>query len=312
LQNNAFALVYQPIMPIRGNDFTDVPSADGTLWARYLATKTPRAHYFEVLLRMQAGTDELVLPNAFLPTAERYNLMFEIDKWVVNEAFKALRDTAFKQRIGLSINLSAQSLGSNQIGQYVLGKLVEYNIEPNLITFEITETKALNNLQATQALISTLRAVGCRFALDDFGSGFSSFTHLKDLEVDYLKIDGQFTQGLADDPVDRAVVNAITAIAHSVGKRTTAEYVDRPELIPFLREAGVDFLQGYYVGPPTRTFALPLLPRSEGQMSIPEAPPVGLVMLATHLTPPPIPELSLDSLDDLGAFSSFDLDAHLG
>jgi diguanylate cyclase (GGDEF)-like protein/PAS domain S-box-containing protein len=251
LKNHLFTLVFQPILPIDGGDFENLPADDGELWNQYLSEKVHRARYFEVLLRMRAEDGELIRPDAFLPTAERYNLMADIDRWVIHHAFKRLRqEQGAPHKIGLSINLSAQSFDDQKIERYVRDKLIEFDIEPRLITFEITETKALNNLQAAQKLISELRAIGCKFALDDFGSGFSSFTHLKELDVDYLKIDGQFTQGLETDLVNRAVVNAITQIAHSVGKRTTAEYVDRPELIAHLRAAGVDFLQGFYVGRP--------------------------------------------------------------
>ncbi|HOV59340.1 MAG TPA: EAL domain-containing protein, partial [Rhodanobacteraceae bacterium] len=121
---------------------------------------------------------------------------------------------------------------------------------PRAVVFEITETGALNNLDAARDLITELRAFGCRFALDDFGVGFSSFTHLKHLDVDMLKIDGSFTQGLLTDAVDLAVISAITSIAHSIGKLTVAEYVDRPEILRALRNCGVDYAQGFYVGRP--------------------------------------------------------------
>jgi diguanylate cyclase (GGDEF)-like protein len=257
LKSNLFALCYQPILPMRAVDTLELPRAEGELWSLYQSRAPKRPQYFEVLLRMRAADGELVAPNAFLPTAERYNLMLDIDKWVVHNALKALRETITPEHpIGLSINLSAQSLGTNGIAKFVQDKLIEFDIDGSNITFEITETRALNNLEATAELITELRALGCRFALDDFGSGFSSFSHLKRLDVDYLKIDGAFTQGILDDSVDRAVIHAINAIAHSVGKRTTAEYVDRPELIPALKEAGVDFLQGYYVGRPVENLRL--------------------------------------------------------
>ena len=251
LKSDLFVLCYQPIMPARAVDIDALPANEGELWAAHSAMLPRRPQYFEVLLRLRASDGELVAPNAFLPTAERYNLMLDIDKWVVHNALKSLRDASTTdQVIGLSINLSAQSLGINGIGKYVQDKLIEFNIDGSNITFEITETRALNNIEATAELIQQLRALGCRFALDDFGSGFSSFSHLKRLDVDFLKIDGAFTQGILDDSVDRAVIHAINAIAHSVGKRTTAEYVDRPELIAALKAAGVDFLQGYYIGRP--------------------------------------------------------------
>lgn len=251
LKGDLFVLCFQPILPVSDIDPDDLPEQDGALLKRQMARNPQRRHVFEALLRMRATDGEFVAPNAFLPTAERYNLMLDVDKWVIHHAFKALREVAGgDQQFALSINLSAQSLGPNGIGRYVTDKLIEFDIDPGAITFEITETKAVTNLDAARQLIHELRQLGCRFALDDFGSGFSSFTHLKALDVDFLKIDGAFTQGIHEDPVDRAVIEAINSIAHSVGKRTVAEYVDRPQLIQALLESGVDYLQGYYIGRP--------------------------------------------------------------
>lgn len=254
IRDNLFVLCFQPILPLPSIDLADLPEAEGELWMRHLRGGRPRRVYYEVLLRMRSNSGELVAPDAFLPTAERYNMMLDIDRWVIHHALKALRDAVTadpEHLLGMSINLSAQSLGANGIGRYVMDKLVEFNVDPTLVTFEITETKAVTNLDAARELISQLRGLGCRFALDDFGCGFSSFTHLKHLDVDFLKIDGSFIQGLLDDPVDRAVIGAINDIAHSVGKRTVAEYVDRPDVLSALLACGVDFVQGYYVGRPT-------------------------------------------------------------
>lgn len=263
LANDLFVLCYQPIMPSAAIEYDHLPQQDGAIWNRYLRKNAARKIYFEVLLRMRSADGEFVAPNAFLPTAERYNMMLQIDRWVIDQAFRALKEISDPDlHIGLSINLSAQSLGEDGIGSFVTDKLIEHNVDPNMITFEITETKAVSNLNEARELISQLRALGCRFALDDFGCGFSSFTHLKHLDVDYLKIDGSFTQGLIDDPVDRAVVSAINDIAHSVGKRTVAEYVDRPEVLAELRDCGVDFVQGYYVGRP-RPQLRPTIPQLE-------------------------------------------------
>ncbi|MEZ5440346.1 MAG: EAL domain-containing protein [Lysobacterales bacterium] len=263
LTDDLFVLCYQPIMPAGAIEYDHLPQQDGAIWNRYLRKNAARKVYFEVLLRMRSPDGEFVAPNAFLPTAERYNMMLQVDRWVINAAFRALKEANEPDlSIGLSINLSAQSLGADGIGAYVTDKLIEYNIDPNMITFEITETKAVSNLTEARELISELRGLGCRFALDDFGCGFSSFTHLKHLDVDYLKIDGSFTQGMIDDPVDRAVVSAINNIAHSVGKRTVAEYVDRPEVLSELRDCGVDFVQGYYVGRP-RPQLRPSIPQLE-------------------------------------------------
>lgn len=254
IRDNLFVLCFQPILPLPSVDLKDLPDTEGELWMRHLRHGRPRRVYYEVLLRMRSSSGELVAPDAFLPTAERYNMMLDIDRWVIHHALKALRDCQAADPdhlMGMSINLSAQSLGANGIGRFVMDKLVEFNVDPALVTFEITETKAVTNLDAARELISQLRGLGCRFALDDFGCGFSSFTHLKHLDVDFLKIDGSFIQGLLEDPVDRAVIAAINDIAHSVGKRTVAEYVDRPDVLAALLACGVDFIQGYYVGRPT-------------------------------------------------------------
>jgi diguanylate cyclase (GGDEF)-like protein/PAS domain S-box-containing protein len=278
LRGDQFVLVYQPILPVDGIDFeVALPDEEGLLLGRHLARSPDRRVSYEVLLRMRSSDGEFVAPDAFLPTAERYNLMLDVDRWVIHHAFKALRESAGgPSPIGLSINLSSQSLTSGVIAKYVTGKLIEFDIDPSLITFEITETKAVSNLDAAGSLISELRALGCRFALDDFGCGFSSFTHLKNLDVDFLKIDGLFTQGILDDHIDRAVIEAINRIAHSVGKKTVAEYVDRPGLIDALRVAGVDYLQGYYVGRPQPSLARPravaVLPISAALETPPAAP----------------------------------------
>jgi diguanylate cyclase (GGDEF)-like protein/PAS domain S-box-containing protein len=261
LKGDQFVLVYQPILPVDGIDFeAPLPDEEGLLLSRHFLRAPARRVSYEVLLRMRSSDGEFVAPDAFLPTAERYNLMLDVDRWVIHHAFKALREGASTGPIGLSINLSSQSLTSGVIAKYVTGKLIEFDIDPALITFEITETRAVSNLDAAGALIRELRALGCRFALDDFGCGFSSFTHLKNLDVDFLKIDGLFTQGILDDHIDRAVIEAINRIAHSVGKKTVAEYVDRPSLVEALRDAGVDYLQGYYVGRPQPSLARPQLP----------------------------------------------------
>jgi EAL domain-containing protein (putative c-di-GMP-specific phosphodiesterase class I) len=128
--------------------------------------------------------------------------------------------------------------------------LAEYGVAPECLAFEITETNAIANIDAAQRVISELREHGCQFALDDFGSGFSSFHHLKHLPVDIVKIDGQFVRGMARDPADCAIVMSINDIAHSFGKRTVAEFVEGPEILRMLQECGVDYAQGYYLSPP--------------------------------------------------------------
>jgi diguanylate cyclase (GGDEF)-like protein/PAS domain S-box-containing protein len=275
IRDNLFVLCFQPILPLSSIDLGDLPEAEGELWMRHMRHGRPRRVYYEVLLRMRGHSGELIAPDAFLPTAERYNMMLDIDRWVIQNALKALRDSQLADPdhiLGLSINLSAQSLGANGIGRFVMDKLVEFNVDPTLVTFEITETKAVTNLDAARELIQQLRGLGCRFALDDFGCGFSSFTHLKHLDVDFLKIDGSFIQGLLEDPVDRAVIAAINDIAHSVGKRTVAEYVDRPNVLSALLACGVDFVQGYYIGRPTADLRGGYLRSLQSEQHAPRSP----------------------------------------
>lgn len=260
LKENLFELVYQPILPISAIAGLDLPEEEGALWQRDCALTTPHRQIYEVLLRMRSSDGEYVAPDAFLPTAERYNLMGEVDRWVIHQAFSALKERGLHggHPAALSINLSAQSVVSGSIAGYITDRLIAFDIDPTQITFEITETRAVSNESAARSLIEQLRALGCRFALDDFGRGFSSFSHLKNLDVDYLKIDGLFSQGVLDDPIDLCVVEAINRIAHSINKQTIAEYVDRPELIAALARAGVDYLQGFYVSRPLTSLIAPV------------------------------------------------------
>ena len=251
LRLDQFVLCFQPILPMSQIDYETLPEQHGALWVRHLRRHQGQRAFYEVLIRLRDHDGSLVAPGAFLPAAERFSLIGDIDRWVIKNAFRALRENnAFDPPAGITINISAQSLGQPDLARYVTDRLVEYNVDPRAVVFEITETGALNNLDSARRLIGELRSYGCRFALDDFGVGFSSFTHLKDLEVDMLKIDGSFTQGLLTDPVDLAVITAITSIAHSIGKTTVAEYVDRPEILRALRQCGVDYAQGFYVGRP--------------------------------------------------------------
>jgi diguanylate cyclase (GGDEF)-like protein/PAS domain S-box-containing protein len=251
LRLDQFVLCFQPILPLRQVDCESLPEQQGALWARHLRRNLQQRAFYEALIRLRNPDGTLVAPSAFLPAAERFSLIGEIDRWVIRNALKALRETSSQDPpVGISINLSAQSIGQADLARFITDRLVEYNVDPRAVAFEITETGALNNLEAARNLINELRGFGCRFALDDFGVGFSSFTHLKHLDVDMLKIDGSFTQGLLSDPVDLAVITAITSIAHSIGKITVAEYVDRPEILRALRNCGVDYAQGFYVGRP--------------------------------------------------------------
>jgi len=188
----------------------------------------------------------------------------DIDRWVIRQAFQGLRDHNTQDTpTGLSVNLSTQSLTHGDFSRYITDCLVEFNVDPRAVIFEITESGALNHVEAVHHLIQELRPFGCRFALDDFGIGFSWFAHLKHLDVDFLKIDGSFIQGLLNDPVDLAVISAITNIAHSIGKITIAQHVDRPEILRALQACGVDQVQGFYIGRPQ-----PNLRTANGQLQI--------------------------------------------
>ncbi|MCG7865746.1 MAG: EAL domain-containing protein, partial [Candidatus Thiodiazotropha taylori] len=209
------------------------------------------AMIYEALLRLDDPSWGLVLPGAFLPTAERFNMMDKIDGWVVNAA---LRQLAQLQKQGyrgtFTINLSGQTITNMALIETIEELVISLAIDPSKMILEITETSAVSNLVSANQLITRLSALGCRFALDDFGSGFSSFSHLKNLPVDYVKIDGLFVRGVATDRGDRAIVQSINDIAHSLGKMTVAEYVEDVEILAFLHQIGVDYVQGHYLGHP--------------------------------------------------------------
>lgn len=233
LQDQRFRLAYQPIVPIRNG------------------TKAPGLHY-EVLIRMIDENQNLVGPDAFLPAAERYNLISKIDRWVVESTFSWLaRHPKHLDNLGMcSINLSGQSLGDAKFLEHVTYVLGETGIPAAKICFEVTETSAIANLAGANEFIRTLKAMGCRFALDDFGCGLSSFAYLKNLPVDYLKIDGMFVKDIVDDPIDMAVVSSINEIGHVMGKETIAEFVEDDKILEKLREMGIDYAQGYGIGRP--------------------------------------------------------------
>ncbi|WP_428034852.1 EAL domain-containing protein [Amphritea sp.] len=208
----------------------------------------------ELLLRMQDREGNIVPPGAFLPAAERYQLAGRIDEWVVGNAFAWLERnfTQFSHYFGCcAINLSGASLGDPHIKEVIIGFLETSVLLPYKVKFEITETSAIANLVEAQRFINALKAYGCQFSLDDFGSGLSSFAYLKNLPVDNLKIDGMFVKGILDDELDQAMVKSINDIGHVMGKTTIAEFVENDEICELLRKIGVDYGQGYGLGLPT-------------------------------------------------------------
>jgi diguanylate cyclase (GGDEF)-like protein len=209
--------------------------------------------YAELLVRMRDDEGRLVLPGAFLPAAERYNLLPAIDRWVVARAFATLASHYPGRGAGgdlYAINLSGSSIGDETFLAFVRAQLAEHRIPPEIICFEVTETAAISNLAVAIELISELRALGCRFALDDFGTGLSSFAYLKSLPVDFLKMDGRYVKGIVQDPVDRVMVEAVNRIGHEMGLQTVAEFVETKEIFDCLEDLGVDFAQGYAISYP--------------------------------------------------------------
>lgn len=200
----------------------------------------------EVLLRMLEG-DVLIEPGAFLPVAERYALASRIDRWVVDEVFDWLsyRPERLSGIDSLSINLSGQSVSDPEFQQFMIDRLQALRFDQRALCFEVTETSAITNLQQSIRFFDVLRSFGARVALDDFGSGMSSFTYLKNLPVDDLKIDGQFMRQLSTDSYDQATVRAICDVARATGKKTVAEGIESEEVAAMLRAFGVDYGQGY-------------------------------------------------------------------
>jgi diguanylate cyclase (GGDEF)-like protein/PAS domain S-box-containing protein len=206
-----------------------------------------RHHHFELLIRMLDENGKLVPPMAFIPAAERYNMMNVLDRWVVETSFRHLAACATLGDTVCAINLSGQSLGDEHMLDFILEQFGKSGVPPQHVCFEITETAAIANLRSALRLVSTLRAKGCQFSLDDFGSGMSSFGYLKQLQVDYLKIDGSFVRQIMTSQTDRAMVASINNIGHVMGIQTIAECVEDDDMLNAMREIGIDYVQGYHI-----------------------------------------------------------------
>ncbi|MES9868855.1 MAG: EAL domain-containing protein [Sedimenticola sp.] len=208
----------------------------------------------EFLVRWPQAGGGQVSPGIFIPAAERYDLMRNIDRWVVEQAFLIIsvftqQDPGSRARM-YTINLSGQSIGDPKMAQFILEKIQQYAVAPQQVCFEITETAAIANFSVAEDFIRHLRNSGCHFALDDFGSGLSSFGYLKRLPVDLLKIDGQFVRDMCRDPVDHAMVRTIHDVARVLKLKTIAEWVEDEDVLDALKEIGVDYAQGYHIGKP--------------------------------------------------------------
>lgn len=206
----------------------------------------------ECLVRLRTAEGELLAPAAFLPIAERYQIMSRIDRWVFEHALDLIIDSAYpKSQIQFfSVNLSAQSVTDDHFIDFAFSQLNRAGVEPERFMFEITETSAVTNFGKAARLINGLRSMGCRFALDDFGSGLSSFSYLKNLPLDVIKIDGAFVRDILSDPVDLETVKAINQVCHTMGLKTIAEFVESEEILEKLRMIGVDYVQGYHIKRP--------------------------------------------------------------
>ena len=211
---------------------------------------------FEVLVRLRGDSDdgEPIAAGVFLPAAERFDLINIVDRWIIARTFSIIADCIAAHgsgRIGhCAINLSGATLGDESLLPFIKSQLSLHDLPGEIFCFEITETAAISNFQAALRFIHDLRAMGCRFALDDFGSGLSSFSYLRNLPVDYLKIDGTFVRGIATDPVNRSLVGNINDIGHLLGKKTIAEYAEDAGTLDVLNELGVDFAQGFGIHRP--------------------------------------------------------------
>ena len=231
LEEGRFRLFYQPIVVLAGEQ---------------------SARHCEVLVRMVDRNGELISPQHFIPAAERYGLIDDIDRWVVSEALRVLESLTPGQRVGLklSINLSGTTISDESSADFILGTLEGSGVDPRQLQFEITETSAIRHFDRALALIHRLRAHGCYLALDDFGSGLSSLRYLQEIPVDFLKIDGAFIRRIELSEIELAIVDTINHLAHILGIATVAESVENATQLAMLRQLGVDYAQGFHIAMP--------------------------------------------------------------
>jgi diguanylate cyclase (GGDEF)-like protein/PAS domain S-box-containing protein len=233
LEENRFCLYSQPIVSLQ--------------------EKTRSIHHYEILLRMQDEDGNLIMPMAFIPAAERYDLMPKIDRWVISTLFKGLQENSLLlESISLyTVNLSGASFNDEKFLNFLQEQFSIYQIPPAKICFEVTETLAITNINKAIQFIRQLKQLGCYFALDDFGSGMSSLAYLKNLPVDYLKIDGHFIKNIIEEPINAAMVEAIARIGQVMGLQTIAEFVENECILNKLQQLGIDYAQGYQIAKPS-------------------------------------------------------------
>jgi diguanylate cyclase (GGDEF)-like protein len=226
LENDRFELYAQPVIDLRSRE----------------------VELYELLLRLRGKDGELHGPEAFMPVAERFDLTEAVDRWVLRRALALQRDPGGERRC-MAVNLSARSIGP-EVAALLERELAAGGLDPSLLIVEVKETAAIADIHQARMFAEALARLGFRVALDDFGAGLGSFSSLRALPIDYLKIDGQFVGGLARSPVDREIVKAIVALARAAGRRTVAEFVPDQETLELLSELGVDLAQGFHVGRP--------------------------------------------------------------
>lgn len=237
LDNDDFVLYGQRIIPLNKHDIEN--------------------DHIEILLRIKKSDGSLILPGAFIPAAERYGVMIELDQMVLEKTLTWLQESHYTGIV--SVNLSAQSMTDPNFLDEVFNMLCNTLTHPGQILFEVTETTAITHLHVAQTFIARIRELGCRFALDDFGSGMSSFGYLKHLPVDHLKIDGSFIEDIVEDPINYAMVKAIQEVASTMKIKTVAEYIENEEILEHLKIIGIDYGQGYAIEQPKplQTFHTP-------------------------------------------------------
>jgi len=233
LENNRFILYKQSIVPLNSSY---------------------QGQHHEFLLRMVGSGGEIILPGNFIPAAERFDLMPQLDRWVIHSAFAYLakleRQIQDVNAGPFFINLSGASLMDDTLFDYIREQLALFDLSPSMVCFEVTETVAISNLDVTAKFMERCRKIGIKFALDDFGSGFCSFSYLKAVPVDYLKVDGGFVQNMLSDEIDCSIVESVNKIGHVAGLKTIAEYVESEVIMDKLISIGIDFAQGYCIDRP--------------------------------------------------------------
>ncbi|MEO1342321.1 MAG: EAL domain-containing protein, partial [Cyanobacteria bacterium J06635_13] len=230
IKENRFYLVKQSIVPMG-------------------RSQEERQHY-ELLLRLKDRQGNLIAPEEFIPVAERYGVITIVDRWVLEATLKSYQQYFAAQRDLVSINLSGASINDERFTSFAVELIKKSAVPGDCLCFEITETAAISQISHAQKFMSAMKELGVKFALDDFGSGLSSFSYLKNLPIDYLKIDGSLVKAIPDEEYDRAIVASINEVAHLMGIKTIAEFVETDRILDHIGELSIDYAQGYVTGRP--------------------------------------------------------------